>query len=157
MHLSMGGTGGQSHLKNHKNLRFLSNTGQDPLLPSQHSMLGHHLHASKMPFNGVLLAGQWWPAHSGMWILPSTKKNTQKMSKLDPLDKNFLDPCMGLHFFMHLQYLGCFSRFNPGRQENVPIWLKNCWLGHKASKQTISKMHVWPQKLFSDLVFIYVQ
>ena len=26
--------------------------------------------------------------------------------------------------------------FNPGRQEKIPIWLKNCWLGHKASTQT---------------------
>ena len=40
-------------LKNHKNIDFLSNTGQDPLkfskLPSQHSMLGHHRPASKTP------------------------------------------------------------------------------------------------------------
>ena len=37
-------------LKNHKNIGLLSNTGQDPqkitALPSQHSMLGHHWHAS---------------------------------------------------------------------------------------------------------------
>ena len=42
------------HLKNHKNIGFLSNTGRDPLkitkLPSQHSMLGHHRHASETPF-----------------------------------------------------------------------------------------------------------
>ena len=25
-------------------------------------------------------------------------------------------------------------KFNPGRQEIVPIWLKTCWLGYKASK-----------------------
>ena len=41
---------------------FLSNTGPDPLefskLPSQHSMLGHHWHASETPFKGVLLAGR---------------------------------------------------------------------------------------------------
>ena len=40
-------------LKNHKNIGFLSNTGPDPLhfskLPSQHLMLGHHLHASETP------------------------------------------------------------------------------------------------------------
>ena len=41
---------------------FLSNTGPDPLkfskLPSQHSTLGHHRHASQTPFKGVSLAGR---------------------------------------------------------------------------------------------------
>ena len=56
-----GGNGPGPPLKNHKNIGFLSNTGPDPLtiikLPSQHSMLGLHRHASKTPFNGVSLAG----------------------------------------------------------------------------------------------------
>ena len=47
-------------------LEFLSNTGPDPLkfskLPSQHSTLGHHRHASEAPFKGVLLAGRLRPA-----------------------------------------------------------------------------------------------
>ena len=50
------------HLKNHKNIEFLSNTGPDPLkfskLPSQHSTLGHHQHASETPFKSVSLAGR---------------------------------------------------------------------------------------------------
>ena len=49
-------------LKNHKDIGFPSNIDLDPLkitkLPSQHSMLGHHLHASETPFNGVSLAGR---------------------------------------------------------------------------------------------------
>ena len=48
-------------LKNHKNIGFLSNTGLDPLkitkLSSQHSMLGHHWHASETPFKWHSLAG----------------------------------------------------------------------------------------------------
>ena len=60
-----GGTGGLGSppppLKNHKNIGFLSNTGPDPLeitkLPSQHSMLGHHLHASKTPFKWQFAGG----------------------------------------------------------------------------------------------------
>ena len=67
------GTGGLDPLpKNHKNIGFLSNTGLDPLkitkLSSQHSMLGHHRHASETPFrwrfagwpilDGVSLAGR---------------------------------------------------------------------------------------------------
>ena len=58
---SRGGTGGLDPPGIHKNIGFLSNTGPDPLkittLPSQHSMLGHHRHTSKMPFNSVSLAG----------------------------------------------------------------------------------------------------
>ena len=42
------------HLKNHKNIEFLSNIGLYPLkitkLPSQHSMLGQHRHASETTF-----------------------------------------------------------------------------------------------------------
>ena len=56
---------GHPRLKNHKNIEFLSNR-PDPLkfskLPSQHSTLGHHRHASKTPFKGVSLAGRLWPA-----------------------------------------------------------------------------------------------
>ena len=54
----LGGEGVWTPLKNHKNIGFSSNIGPDPLkiskLPSQHSMLGHHRHASE----GVLLAGR---------------------------------------------------------------------------------------------------
>ena len=46
-----GGQGVQTHLKNYKNIGFLSNTGPEPLIitkiPSQHSMLGHHRHSSE--------------------------------------------------------------------------------------------------------------
>ena len=42
-------------LKNYKNIGFLSNTDPDTLkkitkLVSQHSIMGHHWHTSKMPF-----------------------------------------------------------------------------------------------------------
>ena len=42
------------HLKNHKNIGFLSNTGPNPLnnqkaIASQHSVLGYHRHASEVP------------------------------------------------------------------------------------------------------------
>ena len=60
-----GGTGGPDPpppLKNHKNIGSLSNTGPDPLkitnLPSQHSMLGHHRHASKTPLKWRFV-GRW--------------------------------------------------------------------------------------------------
>ena len=50
------GSGTPPPLKNHQNIGFLSNTGLDPLkikkLPSQHSMLSHHRHASETPFAG---------------------------------------------------------------------------------------------------------
>ena len=48
--------------------------------PSQHSMLGHHQHASETPF-------KWWPAYSGIWILSPliNLKEKQTMSKFFPL------------------------------------------------------------------------
>ena len=65
-----GETGGPPEpLKNHRNHGFLSNTGPDPLkiikLLSQHSMLGHHLHASETPFKwrfagGPMMARLYW-------------------------------------------------------------------------------------------------
>ena len=52
---------GHPHLKNHKNIEFLSNR-PDPLkfskLPSQHSTLGHHRYTSETPFKGVSLEGR---------------------------------------------------------------------------------------------------
>ena len=54
------GAGGSDPQENHKNIGFLSNTGPGSQkitnLPSQHSMFGHHRHASETPFNS--LAGQ---------------------------------------------------------------------------------------------------
>ena len=90
---SRGGTEGPDpppFLKNHKNIEFLSNTGPDPLefskLPSQHSTLGHHRHASEKPFKGVSLAGRW-PAFSDIWILSPLKKKKKTSefgSRSDP-------------------------------------------------------------------------
>ena len=68
-----GGAGSpDTPLKNHitKN-RVSMHTSPIPLkltkLPSQHSMLGHQ--SAKRHLNGVSLAGQRWPAYSGVWIL----------------------------------------------------------------------------------------
>ena len=59
--IQRGGTGGLDPPKNHKNIGFLSNTGPDPLkitkLPSQHSMLGHHQHASETSLKWCFTGG----------------------------------------------------------------------------------------------------
>ena len=48
-------------------------------------MLGHHRPASETPFNGVSLAGRWWPAFSGIWILSSSKnKKKKQVVKVEP-------------------------------------------------------------------------
>ena len=59
---SRGGGGSRPPpMKNHKNIEFLSNTGPDLLkfskLPSQHSMLHHHRHASSAPFKWSFVGG----------------------------------------------------------------------------------------------------
>ena len=78
--------GSEPHLKNHKNIAFLSNTGSDPIkfakLPSQHSMLGHHWQAREMPFKWRF-AG--WPMMAALSLIlvlsPFSKK---KISEMDP-------------------------------------------------------------------------
>ena len=60
-----GGGGGRqgvrTPLKNHKSIGFLSYSGPDHLkltkLPSEHSMLGHHQHASETPFKWHFAGG----------------------------------------------------------------------------------------------------
>ena len=83
LYLFMGGfRGGQGvrtppSLKSHKNIGFPRNTGPDPLkitkLPSQHSMLGHHWHASETPFKWRFTCGPMMSClyYSGIWISPS--------------------------------------------------------------------------------------
>ena len=57
--------------KKSQNIGFLNNTGLDPLkitkLPTQHSITST---PAKRHLNGASLAGWWWPAYSGIWILP---------------------------------------------------------------------------------------
>ena len=50
-------------------------------------MLGHHRPASETPC-GVSLAGRWWPAYCGIWILSSPLINLKKscQSWTPPLD-----------------------------------------------------------------------
>ena len=59
-------------------------------LQSQHSMLGHHRPAGETPFNGVLLAGQWWPFYRIIWILCKKTKNKKRCQSWTPSEKNFL-------------------------------------------------------------------
>ena len=51
-------------------------------------MLGHHRRASETPFkwrfsDGDLLAGRWWPAYSGILILPPLI-NLKEVVKVGP-------------------------------------------------------------------------
>ena len=87
----MGGQGIQT--TPHLNIGFLSNTGLDPLkiskLPSQHSMLDHHRHASETPFKLCFTGGpkmvrfKWYLDHL---FFPHQLKNN-KLSELDPVAK----------------------------------------------------------------------
>ena len=96
------GGGGQGvrtpPLKNHKNIGFLSNTDLDPLknhkLLSQHSIMGHHWHASKTPFkwrfsDGPMMALNKWY----MYLDPLINKKNKNI-KVGPPLKTFLVPCM---------------------------------------------------------------
>ena len=86
---------GPSPPGNYKNIGFLSNTGPDHFknhkLPSQHSMLGHHRHASETPFKWRFAGGptRRWPANSGMLILPPLIKLKKTRQIWTPSDKTF--------------------------------------------------------------------
>ena len=54
-------------------------------------MLGHHRPASETPCC-VSLAGRWWPAYCGIWILSSPLINLKKVVKVGPPPP--LDPRM---------------------------------------------------------------
>ena len=85
--------------KNHKNIGFLSNTGLDPLkitkLPNQHSMLGHHRHASETSIKwrfagGSMMARLKWylDPPSPHQLKKQQQKKEKNPSKLDhPLTK----------------------------------------------------------------------
>ena len=87
-------------LKNHKNIGFLSNTG--PTIPKNHKAIEPAFHVgpsfsgtpAKRHLDGVLLAGQGWPAYRGICTLSSQlkeKKHTKKnvVSVGPPLVKIF--------------------------------------------------------------------
>ena len=96
-------------------LIVLGNTGSDPIkirmLPSQHSMLGHHRSASE----SVSVAGRSWLAFSGIRVfgsaIPSStqleKKNTKKPSRIGPPLTIF---CIG--YLSSWYYQGGFSERN---------------------------------------------
>ena len=49
--------------------------------------MDHHQSASETPFNGVSLAGRWWPAFSAIWILFPLIKQKKPVRVGPPLAK----------------------------------------------------------------------
>ena len=89
--IQRGDRGSGPPLKNHKKYRVFKQYGSK--LPSKHSMSSHHRHASESTFKWRFTGGPMMARlYSGIWILPSKKKN---VAKLDPLWRHFLDPRMG--------------------------------------------------------------
>ena len=78
------GSGHPPPLKNHKNIGFLSNSGLDPLkytkLPSQHSLSGHHQHASETPFKWRFAGGSMM-ARLKCYLDPPTPHQLKKKQK----------------------------------------------------------------------------
>ena len=79
--------------ENDKNIGFLSNSGPDPLKNNKSSKRAFNVLCMaiiapqvKRPLNGVSLAGRYWPALNGIWILsPSKKTNIDRVAS--PLTK----------------------------------------------------------------------
>ena len=72
-----------THMKHHKNIGFLSNTGQDPLKKSQSYTKPSFFvgPSSTRQLNAI----RWLPPNSGIRIFPPLVNYTKKLSKLDPL------------------------------------------------------------------------
>ena len=101
-------------LKNHKNIAFLSNS-EITKLPSQHSVLGHHQHASETQFKWRL-AG---PVYSGIWILPPliNLKNVVKvgppLTKLSGSAHDFSQMYYMNMYFVILYHGRIYSSIHP--------------------------------------------
>ena len=115
-----GGLGVRAPQKNHKNIGFLSNTCSDPLkitkLSSQHSMLGHHRHASETPFKAFRSQAEDGPLIVVFGSSYSPHQIKYTLSKLGALWQNFLDPHMipipnTLNMLNGLQIYAVWTRF----------------------------------------------
>ena len=86
-----GGQGVRIPFEKSQTYRFLSNAGPDPLtnikLPSKHSMLGHHRHASETPFKWRFAGGPMMD-HLKWYLGPPTPLQLQKKEKKN-VDKKF--------------------------------------------------------------------
>ena len=94
-----GGGGGQGartlDLKGNKNIWCLSNTGPDPWKNHKATLYQASIHLwviidppAKRHLNGVSLADRWWPAYSGILILPPLiQKNPKTTQSWTPSDK----------------------------------------------------------------------
>ena len=119
------------HLKNHKNIGFLSNACPDPLKNLKATKPAFNFGPFKWRFAGRPMMGPFI-AVFGASIPLSTKKNKNKtLSNLDPLRKNFLDPCMGiLQYFQpslsyQLSLKPLFCLFLSGRFTQVLLYYRN--------------------------------
>ena len=81
-----GGTGGPDPPWKFKNIWFLSNKIRIPWKSQsyQSSIQCRAIIGPPAKLNGVSLAGRWWPANSGIWILPPPPPpfNKLKITKL---------------------------------------------------------------------------
>ena len=86
-----GDRGSVPPLVNHKNIGFLSSTGPDPLKNHKATNPAFNVrHARETPLQWLSLAGRWWPANSGILILPPLiiKKREKKRYQIwTPSDK----------------------------------------------------------------------
>ena len=109
-----GGTGGREpppplkkNTKYRVSLQYWSGSlEKSQKLPSQHSMLGNHRHANETPFKWRFAGGPimaWLSLYlDHIYPIKLKKKIKKKLSNLDPLWQNFLDPRMQ---FIRVWYL----------------------------------------------------
>ena len=76
------------HQTKSQNVGFPSHTGPDTLkitkLPSQHSMLANHRHASETPFQWRFTGRAMMTAYSDIWIIPLLHHQLKERCQMGP-------------------------------------------------------------------------
>ena len=82
---------------------------------------------AKRHFNGVSLAGRWWPMYSGIWILypPSTEKEKKSYQIWTLSDKKFC-----IRAWVYFTLFGCGCPFSVPLPHGVVGWCAVCHSDH---------------------------
>ena len=119
-----GGQGVQTPLKNHKNIRFICNTGQDALKIQKATKSVFNVWPFSTCERNTIYMVFLWQVILGprmarfLWYLDSSSPHHRKknLSKLDPLWRNFLDPRMRNNSVVY-QYVSFYKNLLSSRTE----------------------------------------
>ena len=114
--------------KKSQKIRFLSNTGQEPMqkYKSAKPALNIGRSTARQPLNGVSLAGRLWSAYtcSGIWFLYPSHQLKKTLSELS-WTRSFIDLYVSPTFFCHLASV---KQKSIHHAPQCAFWIRNCTL-----------------------------